>query len=207
MIGRAGRRGKDKEGHIIFANVDWKYLMKSELSSIVSPYKYVPNYNILSHLSKSYNTTIDKIFKDPMDGTNIKPPEELKIYEKEFLNVIVWKLKLYDGKVIHFCNNISIINNSLTFKTNHASLKTLIKIFSEYFFNTDIESCLSKVINRTVEISASITQIINEYVYILKSIYNSIFSFNEHSLKRLSVQIKYSYETFGDILNKSCDLN
>ena len=37
MIGRSGRRGKDAEGHIIFATVDWKHLMKSELADIVSP--------------------------------------------------------------------------------------------------------------------------------------------------------------------------
>ena len=34
MIGRSGRRGMDREGHIIYANVDWMGLMKGELGEI-----------------------------------------------------------------------------------------------------------------------------------------------------------------------------
>ena len=207
MIGRAGRRGKDKEGHIIFANVDWKYLMKSELASITSEYRHVPNYSILSHLNKSYDKTIENIFKTPMDGSDVPALVKSKIYEKEFLNAIVWKLKLYDDKVVCFCDNIFTLNNELSFTVNHSSLKRLVQIFSKYFFNIDIENQLLQVINRNIQIIASIAKIINDYLYILQSIYNSIFSFEENSLKRLSIQIKYSYETFGNILNKSCDLN
>ena len=207
MIGRAGRRGKDKEGHIIFANVDWKYLMKSELSSIVSSYKHVPNYKILSHLSNTYNSTIDKIFQDPMDDSMIESPKDIKIYEEDFLNVIVWKLKLYNENVLLFCDNISQISKSLGVDTNHGSIKILIKIFSEYFFSTDIENQLINTINRKLQIDPKLIKIINEYVYILKSIYNSIYGSTGHTLSPLLRQIKYSYDTFVDILNKSCDLN
>lgn len=208
MIGRAGRRGKDKEGHIIFANVDWKYLMKSELTSIVSPYKHVPNYKILSHLTPAYNKTIDKVFQYSMNGADTGGiPGDIKIYDKKFLNIIVWKLKLYYDKVINFCNHITNINKILSFETNHTSLHNLIKIFSEYFLDTHKYETLSKALNHTIEIDALITKTIHEYIYIIKSIYNSVYGYEGHNLKKLLCQLKYSYEIFIDILNKSCDLN
>ena len=58
MIGRSGRRGQDREGHIIYGNVDWKNLMKGELSSIDSNYQNIENYHILSKLNTSFVKTM-----------------------------------------------------------------------------------------------------------------------------------------------------
>ena len=52
MIGRSGRRGMDREGHIIYANVDWKNLMKGELGEITSTHNNIDNYNTLSKLNE-----------------------------------------------------------------------------------------------------------------------------------------------------------
>ena len=85
MIGRAGRRGKDKEGHIIFANVDWKNLMKSKLIDINSNYKHIENYKVLSIFNSEFKEHVDNVFINRMD--NIE--ETLKITkEKDFSKII-----------------------------------------------------------------------------------------------------------------------
>ena len=143
-----------------------------------------------------------------MNNIKIETPPDIKIYDKKFLNIIVWKLKLYNDKIINFCNRIDEINKGLLFDTNHTSLHNLVKIFSEYFFDDEVETHLSRAINHKIDIDTTITKEIYEYIYLLKSIYNSIYGSEEpNMLTRLLCQIKYSYNTFLDILNKSCDLN
>ena len=66
MIGRSGRRGKDAEGHIIFANVDWRNLMKSELSAIQSDFKFIKNYRVLSKFTGGFDDKIDNVFSYPI---------------------------------------------------------------------------------------------------------------------------------------------
>ena len=50
FIGRAGRRGLDKEG-VIYCNVDWKDLMKGELGDVIGKKNILYNYALLTNFT------------------------------------------------------------------------------------------------------------------------------------------------------------
>ena len=72
MIGRSGRRGMDREGHIIYANVDWTGLMKGELGEIESTFKNINNYSILEKLNSDFEDLTPTVYKNILDSKNPK---------------------------------------------------------------------------------------------------------------------------------------
>ena len=90
MIGRSGRRGKDCEGHIIFSNVDWRSLMKSELAEIKSSYTHIENYNVLGEFTDTYSSTIENVYKFQMNNND----DNSQIINNEF-----YSKKVLDGEL------------------------------------------------------------------------------------------------------------
>ena len=209
MIGRAGRRGKDREGHIIFVNVDWKKLMKSDLDEIKSKYVHLPTYKILNSFTDKYTNNVDKIFTFKMiDDTGNNENQDLivKNFNCSILNSIVWKLREYGDKPIHFCNDIDQILHKIDSIKNRDSIYNIIKLFTHYFFN---EICEENIIsslknNKILDVKNTIT--ITSFLKIIIEIHialtNDIQKYND-----LIIQLKYTFNTFKNILNTTNNLN
>ena len=70
-----GRRGLDREGHIIYGNVNWKKLMKGELSEITSKYENIDNYGVIETISPSFqnhSSVYNNILDSDFNRSNIK---------------------------------------------------------------------------------------------------------------------------------------
>lgn len=103
MSGRAGRRGQDNQGNIIFHNIsNYKELMKGNLSKlIINKNKLSYHYNMLNKLNHRIN--IDKL--------DIVINEGDKINNSQYK--LLWYLK--DYKSIQFVNNIDSCEKRLFF--------------------------------------------------------------------------------------------
>ena len=137
MIGRSGRRGMDCEGHIVYANVDWEKLMKGELADITSTYKHINNYNVIGKLNKDYNGLSAEVYKNSLDP--MYTPENFTIknnlYDEEFKNILLWKLREYNHKVEYFIDNLVNIEMSYRIEINSTSRNKLAKYLSAVFIN------------------------------------------------------------------------
>ena len=209
MIGRAGRRGKDVEGHIIFADVDWRKLMKSELSEIVSSYIYLPNYYILSQLTNEYNDNLDNIFKFPMNDVEI--PEKLEINTKDtdhIFNILIWKFREYQN-IYKVCDSIPKLEKSLQIKLDIESIKIVIEYIIINFFENDEKffNILKNIIKykKIVNLYSNF-KLINQFLKILKEFHNTLIR-NPDDYISIINHLRFTYEFFNKIINNCNDLN
>ena len=105
MAGRAGRRGVDNQGHVIYVNSKWKDILKGSLPKIIghnsiSPY-HVLRMNFLKHeeslVSQCYKQTLyDFIYKVPYE-TNIETHKQnMELYmtkDEEVSSRLIWNLR------------------------------------------------------------------------------------------------------------------
>lgn len=96
MSGRAGRRGHDNQGNIIFHNIsNYLDLMKQKLPKIKGSVKVMyPSYEILSKLNK--NISLENIFKDPINENNKKLIQS-DIHCNQNYHLLLWKLRYYQN--------------------------------------------------------------------------------------------------------------
>jgi len=122
MIGRSGRRGMDREGHIIYANVDWTGLMKGELGEIESPYKNINNYSILGKLNSDFTDITDSVYENILDSNEDKIVKKDNIYyDSDTQNILLWKMRDYNEKIVSFTNNIMKLEMSCKSEINSDS--------------------------------------------------------------------------------------
>ena len=101
MIGRAGRRGMDCEGNVIYANINWKVLMKSNIKKIIGHTSTIPkNYSILSQINSEidYTPVYDNILNKQVQ---LQKPNPLNDYNdiQQLKKLAIWKLRKYDDKI------------------------------------------------------------------------------------------------------------
>ena len=205
MIGRSGRRGKDREGHIIYANVEWKKLMKSCLEKIQSPYIHVPVYKTLSLFTDTYNDNIDKIFKYSLDGGDHVDLDIVEDFmEDMLLNGIIWKLRFYATRSIEFCKNIDMVETQFDISLNMNSVYKMIKVIGSYFLDDTInENIIMSIKSKNVELHQ---KNISDFLHIIKNIYSSTFQ-NKRKYYNLNKHLKYTFLNVKMILNNVNNLN
>ena len=128
MSGRAGRRGKDTQGNIIFHNItNYKELMMGELPEILFQEKKLnPSYNSLKRLNK----------KIDLSRMNIVNLDNLDTLENPKLEKLLWYLKDYE-KSFEFVKNIQKYEKKL-FLTNERDREyTLFNHIKENLCNSD----------------------------------------------------------------------
>ena len=183
MAGRAGRRGKDDQGNIIFyGEIDYLQLMKNELPDIVgSTYPLYQTYNVL-----------DPKYKYDNLGKNIINPE------REYKCIQDYKIPL-DNTRLHWdlrrspCS-YNIINNLDTLERelyelpeNSRKIYLIQKIETLFDFGDNIISPIVQMnkINNFNDITT-----VNQYITISMSLYNY-----SHKRKHLIIR-KTSHEIF-----------
>lgn len=169
MIGRAGRRGMDKEGHIIFANVNWKALMKSSLPVIEINDRSIPNIGYLNSFTTLFETQIKKFHTQDLERKDMASPVK---------NTIMWGLREHPG-AFTFCNKLDTIQ---TISERHY-IVDLIQLLGNYFdiHESVLESFkINKIIPQNVIY-------INSFIDLLSKIYTALLL----DEKKYSEQINY----------------
>jgi len=206
MIGRAGRRGKDCEGHVIFVNVDWKNLMKSEMEEICSEYKHYPSYKVINSFTDKYKTNTEKIFKFRMN----KDKEAYEIvntfFDCRILNSIVWKLRSFGVKPIKFCEDIDTIIDKITADKTKKSINNIADILCTYFFSDENNIVLKNIIKSNYIDTIEHNKITYQTINVIISIYNSLLN-DKKKYDNILIQLRYIFATLKNILNNCNNLN
>jgi hypothetical protein len=107
MIGRSGRRGIDKEGHIVFAGVNWKDILRNKYNKLVG---MNPNNEFLPlpfYFNKFKKDDIERIFMNTLydysNGNNIDKRELIlnKLRSKKYIRkeknaLLIWSCRNFD---------------------------------------------------------------------------------------------------------------
>lgn len=138
MSGRAGRRGLDSQGNVIFANINWKSLINSPVEKVVGNIKIPTNYNILglinNRLGNLIKTKINTNYLYNYANNITNTSLEIKDFSKEIYNTnvskIIWKLRDSGENIpllVKLIDNLEInIKDKKLNKNNIIQLITLI---------------------------------------------------------------------------------
>jgi hypothetical protein len=112
MSGRAGRRGKDKQGNILFHGIPediYLPLMKGDLPSIVgSPKPMYESYNVL----RNHGFTLSNLYQSRIhEGTEPLSSREFHYPDSRFFKLL-WYFRYYE-KGVSFVENISSLERRL----------------------------------------------------------------------------------------------
>ena len=227
MIGRAGRRGQDTQGNIIFANVDWKKLMRGKINNISGQISYNPMMPVLSQLNSKISTDIIcQHYMNKNDG-NIDAFNDNIIQKMKDLDMvrktIVWKLRDYEERTLHMTHQLDIL--VMTYKTNYTCIpsqyiteisKMILYIFNEDYDYKDIDNhdhtfnltkpilitCLENIKEHRIKIHTQkhIHQLI-ELGTITKEIHNTLLHDPQYYLVIINILNKI-FNICKDILTK-----
>ena len=225
MIGRSGRRGMDREGHIIYANVPWSNLMKGELSEIESNHKNLDYYNILSTLNPVFNSLTEGVYKNLLDPNKIDQNLIIKHkkYESMTLNILLWKLRLYNQYTRYFIDELYNCNEKFRIDANISSMRELItyivKLFIDNSSNID-EHMRSNIISDELNYMLDIIKYnklpnenykmvtkVKETLNIIKDIHNVLCSDEDNNYMFISLHLKQLFNIIKNIILQSNILN
>lgn len=202
LIGRAGRRGQDTEGHIIYCDVDWKTLMRGELGTIMGEQNIIYDYNVVTKISKHTPEQISNVFKNflnknipKIDSTNISTT----FYDNPIDNKLLWQLKEYKNRSHILINNLDklemmyTVNESQVIKTDMylSFIKLLVFIFKQLE-----ENC-----SKSIDISHDTVSFDDYYTDYFKEFKSTKFTKNTYI--KLTYEILYIIQTIHNLI-KDC---
>jgi hypothetical protein len=171
MAGRAGRRGYDNEGHVVFANVHWKSMMKSTLESVQGIAEIPTCYSVLGKAYPKYKSQLEKLnngYLSNYQSTGLEVDQGLVLQdsdqypiEPELLS-LMWKLRRYGDKVISFMDGIDQIEMVLKSSDQCRSLTRKAYYCYLFILSNLVDSLVTGVPGATVEQCLENTDIVIE---------------------------------------------
>jgi len=196
MIGRSGRRGMDREGHIIYANVDWTGLMKGELGAIESKYNNINNYNIIEKLNPDFKNMGESTYKNILDSGQYDTVIKTDSYSDETQNILLWKLRDYNDNTIVFINNINKLEMSCKCEITPDSRVKITEYLLSTFFtsnkDSDIWIYIKGIIrlNKLPDDNYKCLKIFQKYLLLIKNIHNILVCDENHHYKFTCTHLK-----------------
>ena len=201
MIGRSGRRGMDREGHIIYANVDWISLMKGKLSEIKSNYKHLKNYNVVAKINKDFKNLSNEVFKNRIDGLENTASIRDNFYDNDTKNILIWKLRNYNECADYFIDNLMNIDMYFRIKITSESRLKLCKFLTLLFLENNIASS-DKILNNDNDNIADVSEI---YLYIKNILILQKFNDNNYSKFRKFKDLVNLIKDIYNVTSTDCD--
>uniref|UniRef100_A0A6C0JC75 Helicase ATP-binding domain-containing protein n=1 Tax=viral metagenome TaxID=1070528 RepID=A0A6C0JC75_9ZZZZ len=223
MIGRSGRRGLDKEGHIIYGNVKWKELMKGELKEVVSFYKNIDNYNVISDLNPEFTDFSNNVYNNILDN---KFSGEIKVndtfYNDSTKNILLWKLREYNECSRFLVDNLFNIEMNYRKNINNDTKVELARYLGLLFisgitdkslldsdYKNDFTNYIISVLHKKKIINGQYQNFrkLKEFMIIIKNIYNVIIYDQNKYYQFLAEHLEGLFNTYKSILFNSNGLN
>tara|TARA_B110000858_G_scaffold198150_1_gene262849 strand:- start:8544 stop:11390 length:2847 start_codon:yes stop_codon:yes gene_type:complete len=221
MIGRSGRRGMDCEGHIIYANVHWKNLMKGELGEIENTYKNVDNYSIINTLNTDFKDVSHNVYANILDRNPRDISINTHIYDSETKNILLWKLREYNNRTTHFINTLATMEmnfrEEVTDLTRRRMVGYLLTIFMDDYTHdigdTDKETDLRKYMTNILKLHklpyddyASLKQL-KRVLFIIKDIHNVLAGDTGRYYKFSCIHLSDLFILYKNVILQSNILN
>ena len=213
MIGRSGRRGMDREGHIIYANVNWTGLMKGELGEIESPYKNINNYSILGKLNDDFKDITQSVYSNILDSNTAKViKKEEHYYDSYTQNILLWKMRDYNEKIIDFINNLMKLEMSCKIEVNSDSRLQLSKYLVTSFICDEDDKFMIYVkdilkFNKLPNDDYECLKTFQKYLLLIKNIHNVLEGDEDDYYKFTCVHLKDLFNTYKNIILQANILN
>lgn len=187
MSGRAGRRGHDSKGNIIFWNVDHNKLLKSELPNIVGSNK---NINT-SYKINNKKLNIDKLFINFINkDRNINYEIENKFKNNKWAEQLQWKLRIYkNGNLLinslpELC--MDIFQENVEFSKQCIIIDYINKILN---YNKLLDIYKNNKITEIYEINI-LTKLLNIIIILHNNCHDTIHRFIKIECKKIYNNIK-----------------
>ena len=213
MIGRSGRRGMDREGHIIYANVNWTGLMKGELGEIESPYKNIDNYSILGKLNEDFKDITQAVYSNILDSDKDKViKKEDHYYDSYTQNILLWKMRDYNEKTINFINNLMKLEMSCKIEINSDSRLKLSKYLVTSFMCQEEDKFMIYVkgilkFNKLPNDDYECLKTFQKYLLLIKNIHNVLEGDEDDYYKFTCIHLKDLFNTYKNIILQANILN
>ena len=184
MSGRAGRRGHDNQGNIIFHGIqNYNELMKGEFPYLKgSDKKIYDSYSVIHELNK--NISIENLNQYSLNGNSIQK-KDMKHYPKKYKKLL-WSLRYYDNteKWIHF---LDTIEKELFLESRDEQEYYLLRKIYHLFTDENLEIIYKR--NRIDEKKEETIQYFKKVGEITRNIYNILDNTNYLITKKLCMII------------------
>jgi hypothetical protein len=196
MSGRAGRRGHDNQGNIIFHNVNnYENLMKGTLPEINGSIKKTNNIINLSNINKNIN--IKNLYWN-FNSSIVNDIKNNNLSSK--LDKLAWSLRYYDNS-LNLLNILNIIEKEIFIKVEEDRIiylfeKIIDLLFTDFNKEELIEIFLSKKLNNNC--SNTIKLLIN-----INNVYKDIYNLLDNTYYLIKKYSKMIFYILKDIIYKS----